>query len=179
MIIFNDIARLLSKYGIKSFLPAFAIGRSQEILLQYKKNKLSHIHVLGLAKEVCKYYNSRINIDFFGAGTNSISDDSNIENVIALNDIIIASSGMLAENSCSSRCYHTLMEGSWDAALIKTGYMEDKRNGGILLDEWETSGKLLFDVSLSAHATYYELLTTINVLEPNKVICIHGNGIEL
>ena len=106
---------------------------------------------------------------------------TNIETykIVDFNDIIIASSGMISENSTSAKYIEELFDSKQRVAIIRTGYLDSSEEsyGYSILQGWKKQGGLLFDVSLSAHASYDELFSLINTLAPSNVIAIHGSGI--
>lgn len=177
IVILKKIIEMLHKYGYIIFFPAFAIGRSQELLSYIKNANLRKISILGMAFPICKYYQEVTGKQLLSSGIN-LTNDKNIGDIVNTSNVILASSGMLLANTNSYKCYNELIDSNLKVALVKTGYLDEMSNGAFLLDKWENEGKPLFEVSLSAHASYYELLTTINYLNPKDVLFVHGNGIK-
>lgn len=169
------VDRLVSM-GYKVFLPAFAIGRSQELALILNGDLRTLIS--GMAVKVSDVYESygiKIFIDNTRCSTQSVSKSSDW----SANDAIIASSGMLAENSASADYLEHLLEWDEAAALIITGYMgsTEDRKSIRSLQQWKERGKLRLDISLSAHADHGELISLINTIHPRNIVAIHGEGI--
>lgn len=166
---------LLCKYGKKVFLPAYAIGRTQEIInILAPKIENNHLalNVLGSAYDVTQYYRNTLNLSI---KTKLYHDRDNAINY----DIIVASAGMLLENSESYNLMSTLLkEKINDFALIQTGYMPPKQKGSQLIEEWKKAGNLFFNISLSAHASNSEIHQLIDSFSIDNIISIHGNGIE-
>lgn len=163
--------------GYKVFLPAFAVGRSQEltILLSQKYRLL----IDGLSIKLTQTYERLLDSKIATSNVKySTGNNSKVDN-FDFNDIIIASSGMISENSTSAKYIEELFESKQRVAIIRTGYLDSSEEsyGYSILQGWKKQGGLLFDVSLSAHASYDELFSLINTLLPSNVIAIHGSGI--
>ena len=163
--------------GYKVFLPAFAVGRSQEltILLSQKYRLL----IDGLSIKLTQTYERLLDSKIATSNVKySTGNNSKVDN-FDFNDIIIASSGMISENSTSAKYIEELFDSKQRVAIIRTGYLDSSEEsyGYSILQGWKKQGGLLFDVSLSAHASYDELFSLINTLAPSNVIAIHGSGI--
>lgn len=167
----------LIKHKYKIFLPAFAVGRSQELALM-----LSEHHKLlidGLSVKLTQTYEKMMNQTIASSNVKySTKNDSKIDN-FDFNDIIIASSGMIAKNSTSAQYIEELFKCKQPITIIRTGYMDSSEEsyGYSILQEWKHHGGLLFDVSLSAHSSYEELYNLIDALKPTNIVSVHGSGI--
>ena len=163
--------------GYKVFLPAFAIGRAQEIALIL--NPKNSVLIDGIAVKISQLYEELAGVNIFNENTRySVNDDDKIDN-FNCNNIIIASSGMITENSTSSNYIEQFLRSNNNVVMIKTGYMDnsEESHGRYLLEQWQRQGGLLLDVSLSAHADYDEIIELISKLHPNNIVSIHGQGI--
>ena len=173
LILFNLICEKLFKYNTKVFLPAYAIGRAQEILNAISENESIPkpiINVLGRANNVSLYYQ---NLE----KCKSIKIYNDRDNPLNY-DFIIASSGRLIEDSESYILVNDLLKNKINnVAIIQTGYLPPNEEGASLIREWCNSGNLYFEASLSAHASLDELHKVIDYFEPKKIISIHGDGI--
>ncbi|MBQ9141807.1 MAG: MBL fold metallo-hydrolase [Lachnospiraceae bacterium] len=175
--VFLHFVELLKKHGYKIFLPSFAIGRSQEIALLLNSNY--NVLIDGLATKISRVYEELSGLTIFNRNTrynDSISDYK--EDNFDFNDIIIASSGMLAQNSTSYNYIKNLLESERKVAIIKTGYIGSESFGNVLLNRWKNQENKLFDISLSAHADFDEIHALIEALEPVHLVCIHGDGLK-
>ena len=175
--VFLHFVGLLIKHGYKVFIPSFAIGRSQEIALLL--NESYSVLIDGLAAKISKIYEDIAGIKIFNSRTryNESFEDNKEEN-FDCNDIIIASSGMLSQNSTSYNYVKTFLEYDRKVAIIKTGYISSESYGNELLNRWKRPNDRLFDISLSAHADFEEIYTLISELEPKHIVCVHGDGLK-
>lgn len=162
--------------GLKVFIPAFSIGRAQEvvnIIGRYCKTK-PKVLIDGLAKEVTFYYENRVG-GVLPLNT-ALSFSSDIEKNIKEADVIIASSGMLQPSSTAVRYLNLLKDIRF--GFVKTGYIEEQQYIHEMVKVLINSNIHYFDISLSAHSNYFELIYTFNVLSPQKIILVHGWGIK-
>lgn len=162
--------------GIKVFIPAFSIGRAQEvieIIFAFCRTK-PMVVVDGLAKDISLYYSARSEKNFFHNVILGSSKD--IENNVQGADVIVASSGMLQSHSTAVKYLQILKDTKF--GFIKTGYIEDQHYIHEMVKVMMNSDVYYFDIPLSAHSNYFELLQTFRVLEPEKIILVHGQGIK-
>ena len=165
---------LLVSLGIKAFIPAFSIGRAQEVICiinRYCKTK-PRIIVDGMAKEMTWYYASQLddtlssNVVFAGSG----DFEKNVHDA----DIVIASSGMLQPYTTALKYYEVFKNMLF--GFIKTGYIEEQQYVHEMIKLFVNTNIHYFDIPLSAHSNYFELLHTFKVLDPEKLILVHGEG---
>lgn len=175
--VFSHFVDLLLAQGYKVFIPSFAIGRSQEIALLL--NESHSILIDGLAAKISKIYEQVAGIKVFNGNTRYNENfDENKEDNFDVNDVIIASSGMLSQNSTSYNYVKGFLESDRRIAIIKTGYISSESYGNELLKSWKGKNNRLFDISLSAHADFNEILDLIVALNPKNIVCIHGDGLK-
>ncbi len=171
------VDKLINK-GYKIFLPAFALGRSQEITYLLKNNH--RLLLDGLSVKLTQAYEALLGKVIASANVKySASDESKIEN-FDFNDIIIAGAGMISENSMSVKYIEELLNSRQKTAIIRTGHgdsNEDSYSYGVFRG-WKKRGGLLLDISLSAHAEYPELISLIHSLKPKNIVAVHGPGIK-
>ena len=175
--VFLHFVDLLIKHGYKVFIPSFAIGRSQEIALLL--NESHSVLIDGLAAKISRIYENIAGIKIFNSRTryNENFEDNKEEN-FDCNDIIIASSGMLSQDSTSYNYVKSFLDSDRKIAIIKTGYISSESYGNELLNRWKGQDDRLFDISLSAHADFEEIYTLISELEPKHIVCVHGDGLK-
>lgn len=177
VLLLQKLVALLKKYNKKVFMPAYAIGRTQEIInildfQNYPDENLPRfsLTVLGSAYDVTLYYRQLQKCTMerlYAARENAPYCDATV-----------ASSGMLLEGSESYNFMGNLLDNSVkDFAFIQTGYMPPNRKGSELITQWKKNHNLFFEVGLSAHASHAELWQLIDSFEVGQIITIHGDGL--
>lgn len=163
--------------GYKVLFPAFAIGRSQEIVLLV--NDQYNTLLDGLSVKISHEYEHLTGVSIFNQNTRYSTANEDKTCNLACNDIIIASSGMLAQSSTSSNYVESLLTSNEKTAILITGYMDSTEDsyGNQLLKRWTSQNNVLLYVSLSAHASYDEIVELISAISPRNIVSIHGNGI--
>lgn len=172
-------------------LPAFALGRSQELIRVIRKyNKKVPIFLDGMGKEITKIYQKHGSYirdpNGFKKDVGTITMVQGPEDRIAATKepgVIISSAGML-EGGPALRYMLNLNP---DSKIIFTGYNVEGTNGWRLINDGEIKidGNLLtvdipvtyFD--LSAHAGRKDVLELIKTTNPEKVVSIHGDSTEI
>ncbi len=203
-------------------IPAFAVGRAQEILLvikeAFKEGRYLpfDLYVDGRVTEVCKVYqryseqgrfinpkfyqNEESDSIFFGGGIQPAQEiysnrqgskyffnDFMEEYILAGNNCIIASSGMLSENSASSRYAERLIADSRNTISF-TGYMDYLSQGYKVLQKSKSTNENIVEINniekelkakiesfrLSAHASREQIVHLVTRLQPKQVFLMHG-----
>ena len=163
--------------NLNVFIPAFAIGRTQELIALKNKFNIPGLMIIdGLSKVLTKYYeekslcNRLYNLDI-------IDNKNNVDEInFSVPKIVIASSGMMNKYSTFYKKYFDKVMNT-KCVVLKTGYIE---YGNYALDMILNSYNVNFyNVSLSAHSSYKDLLKFIKKIHPKILITNHGNGIEL
>lgn len=155
------------KLGYKLLFPAFAVGRSQELLSLVPRDIKTLLS--GSAINITKIYEKLLNRKYSRSLLRLGDGDG---------DIIIASSGMLAEGSASYRHAERLLNGKEKCALVLTGYMAEEGYGYDILSEWVRRGNAVLSVPLSAHADRNEIIELIKALGAKRILTVHGDGIS-
>ncbi len=212
----NQIKEVTDRGGT-ILLPAFAIGRAQEIAMILKKHFRDsilpfNVYLDGRVLDVCDVYErygwqneylSRSACEkvrsgplFSGARIKSaraerervgVDFDEFFEKEISgQGACIIASSGMLAEGSASSR-YAAKVLADPKCCIGITGYQDEDSPGAQLLslvsgspkaicieDEYLLPRAEVASFHLSAHASREELLQIVMNIKPRAVILVHG-----
>lgn len=172
--LYKIILSKLFKYNKNVFMPAYSIGRSQELfngINECEDLNSCSINILGSANNVTLYYK---NLNRCGE-KKAYSDRDNP----LLYDFIIASSGMLVDETESNVLAKSILKDNLkNVVLIQTGYIPPNQEGSEIIKEWKESGRLFFEVGLSAHASNNEIHRLIDTLNPRIIISIHGDGIE-
>lgn len=188
----NEIKNSLIYSKGNILIPAFSIGRAQEIALILKEAINSSaipkipIYIDGTAKIVSKIYEKhgvKIYDDIVKEAPSNLLYKFEEES-----SIIISSSGMLLENCKASRYAEKIMTRA-ENAIIFTGFLSPESKGKKLLEaykaEQETfklNGKklplncLVSSINLGAHVTQEGIIKLVEKVSPKKVVLIHNNS---
>jgi hypothetical protein len=190
--------------GGKVLIPAFALGRAQELLLILsefrRKGELAPVRVWadGMARAMCQAYTSfpealplllqERGAGFFDELTRPVETNQQRNTLIWQADpaVIVASSGMLAGGP--SLTYARALAGKPQHAILLTGY-QDEEAPGRRLQELASRGKgsiwlgkdkvdvqcRIGTYSLSAHADEGQLISFAETLDPGEIILVHGD----
>lgn len=175
--------------GGKAILPAFAIGRTQELMLLLKNSK-HQIYVDGMGNSITEIYLKHPEF------LRSPKDLRRMKNRVKMvrtyrgrkyalkGDVIITTSGMLDGGPVLS--YIEEFKDNPKNAILLTGYQVEGTNGRLLMDEKkiEVQGVrtgvncevAFFD--FSAHSGHSELIDFIHGCEPENVILCHSDNRE-
>ena len=187
---FQEKIKEIIDQGGKVIIPAFAVGRTQEILLILADLDYE-IWLDGLGGDVTKLL---LKYPFY------IKDDRKLRKIFdkvhrvrtrahrkkALNgEIILTTSGML-DGGPVLRYIKEFNNNSKNGILL-TGYQVEKTNGRMLLESgklniYGTMEKIQMKVShfdFSAHAGHKELVNFARVCDPEHIVLFHGNNREL
>jgi putative mRNA 3-end processing factor len=175
--------------GGKVIIPAFAIGRTQEIML-ILKNSQHRIFVDGMGKRVTNIYldepgyvRSQKNLRKMKHRVKSVHSPKIRKNAMR-GDVIITTSGMMDGGPVLS--YMKEFKDNPKNAVLLTGYQVEGTNGRLLMDERKiniqgvpTSVKCEVDFfDFSAHAGHNELVEFIHGCEPENVVLCHSETRE-
>jgi putative mRNA 3-end processing factor len=184
---FVDEIKATIENGGNALIPAFAVGRSQEILtILYENNLIDYTYLDGMAKEATNI--TLQNSDYIANATtlneafqkvNIIEEYSQRREALQKPSIILTTSGMLSGGPVLD--YITKLRAN--SHIILTGYQTEKTNGRMLLEEGcimlnDTKRKINAKISFydfSAHAGRSDLFEYVKRSEPNIVICVHGD----
>ena len=171
-------------------IPAFAIGRSQEValilqsLIYEGKLKPFTIYIDGLAQYFCEIYEQH-KVKVFDSNTQKAP--RGLEGKLDLfSGIIIASSGMLLDKSASAKYAEKILPDP-RSKIFFSGYLDEESPGHMLDGLNRSKGKsfrlngrnipvnaIVDAYRLSAHTDNEGILTLIEKLHPQKVIFVHG-----
>lgn len=170
--------RVISRGGTL-LIPAFAFGRAQEVLYLLRnamRNSLLKkvpIYVDGLASDICKLY---------GELGLPIPDDGILrapwnfhKKMDDTPKIIVASSGMLLENS-ASWLYAQALQKDERNSITFVGYQAKNTPGFKYLHYHSQNLQgMISKFDLSAHGDESEIFKLIDILKPKKVVFLHRN----
>lgn len=173
--------------GGNAVLPAFAVGRSQELLvMMYRNGLIDRTYVDGMARAATKialHHKSFVdNYDWLSAAVSRATFVGSIsDRVEAMKSpsVIITTAGMLNGGPVVSY----IKKLNQYSEIFLTGYQVEGTNGRLLMDKGmiRVDGKetkvhapaTYYD--LSAHAGKQELYDFVKGCQPHTVICVHGD----
>ncbi len=184
----SSIKETLKSGGV-AIVPAFAVGRAQEIILLLDKYKINaKIYLDGMAKKVSnillkkpEFIRNSIKLRDALRKVTYIKKWSERKEIVKSPCVIITTSGMVDGGPVLDYikyCYHNEKN-----RILLTGYQTEESNGRLLLDE----GKAYIDgirlkvkcpvekYDFSAHSGKKELLEAIKALNPKLVVLNHGD----
>ena len=178
--------------GGSVLLPAFAVGRSQELIEIIRSyDKEIPIYLDGMAKAITNIYvQYRNNLKHparFKKDVESVKFVSSVRQRKMAEEepsVIISTAGMLEGGPALSYIQHLNPK----SKIILTGYCVEGTNGWYLMNKNQIKygESELLDVSLpvryidfSAHAGRTDLFRLIKRVNPEKIICVHGDRPDL
>ena len=194
----RDVVKVIEE-GRKVLIPAFAVARSQEVILILKDAmewKQIPVYVDGMVNKVNDVY-SRLVDDlspslqcrakdgediFYSAFVKKVDPKAHRDHILSGPPCcIVSSSGML--NGGMSNYYAKRLAGDPKNLIAITGYQAKETPGRKLqderilnLDEQEVSVKCKVEqYSLSAHADQKELTELVEKLSPHTCFLVHGD----
>ncbi|MCK4443770.1 MAG: MBL fold metallo-hydrolase, partial [Thermoplasmata archaeon] len=187
---FLDKVREIINRGGKALIPAFAVGRTQEVLLLLKKKRFE-VWLDGMGKEI-----SRIYLGFPSFVRNApklrkaVKDVRKVRSetgrIKALKgEVIVTTSGMMDGGPVVR--YVEALKDDPRSGILLTGYQVEGTNGRMLRDtgmidlhgvKVRVNCELSF-FDFSAHADHDDLLRFIDDCDPERVILCHGDSRDL
>jgi putative mRNA 3-end processing factor len=175
--------------GGKVIIPAFAVGRTQEMLLLLKDSK-REFWLDGMGRKVAKIYLSMPEYVRSGKKLRQAVNRTRLvrsvhgRSLAAKSDIIVTTSGMLDGGPVLGYLEH--LKDDPKSAILLTGYQVEGSNGRKLLDGGviDVNGATVkvncevqkFD--FSAHAGHDQLLEFARGCSPEKIVLCHGDQRE-
>ena len=176
--------------GGKAIVPAFAVGRTQEILLLLKDDR-REFWLDGMGRKVAKIYLSMP--QYLKSGKSFRQAAHRAKTVrsthgrarAAKADIVVTTSGMLDGGPVID--YLDGLKDDPKSAVLLTGYQVEGSNGRMLMDQGviEVKGatvRINCDVQkfdFSAHAGHDQLVEFAKGCSPHKIVLCHGDHREL
>ncbi|MGC8649077.1 MAG: MBL fold metallo-hydrolase [Candidatus Micrarchaeia archaeon] len=182
----EEIKETLANKGTV-LIPAFAVGRSQEILtILYKNNLIESTYFDGMGKDaagiVLKYPDYINNAELLKKAMDHVNIIDNVmdkKEALQNPSIIVTTSGMLS----GGPVLYYITRLNKNSHILLTGYQTEKTNGRTLLE----NGYIIIDNSkikipqkvsfydFSAHAGKSDLFDYAKRSEPQIIICVHGD----
>jgi putative mRNA 3-end processing factor len=183
----EDIKSVLDNGGT-ALVPAFAVGRSQEILaMLYKHGLIEYTYLDGMAQKateiVLNYPNFTRHKDLLLSALKNarwVENRPQRKSILKNPSIIVTTAGML--NGGPAVSYITML--NQNSKIFLTGYQIPGTNGRLLLDgkpividnkRYKIKNPVAF-YDFSAHAGKEDLYSYIKKSNPETVICVHGDA---
>ncbi len=175
--------------GGKVIVPAFAVGRTQEIMLVLEKMDLD-IWLDGMGRFVNniylkypKYLRSAKKLKRARNKINTVRKRRDRKMALE-GDVIITTGGMLEGGPVLH--YINYLKNDSKSAILLTGYQVEGTNGRLLMDEgildlYGIKEKIDMELAFfdfSAHAGHSELIEFAKKCDPNTIILMHGDNRE-
>ena len=189
----EDVIRV-NKEGGKVLIPAFAVARSQEVILVLKDamgREGIPLYVDGMILKVNEVYEHHVGQSFCSDFVKKVGSDEERTSISSKSGppcCIIASSGML--NGGRSNYYAKRLASDSKNLIAITGYQAEETLGRKLLelrkkpkgdhvlnlDERKVNVKCdVKQYSLSAHADQTQLAELVEKMQPRKLFLVHGD----
>jgi putative mRNA 3-end processing factor len=188
--LFVESVRGTIERGGHVLLPSFAVGRSQEIIdVLYEYKIGAPIYYDGMGQSVAKIYLNNPGYlkdsKFLQRALEKVNWVKNVKmrkHALKEPSIIVCTSGMMQGGSVYA--YLPEVYNDKSSKIMLTGYQVADTPGKILLE----TGKINLEginvtvkagvehYDFSAHAGKSELFKAINKLNPEKVVCVHGDA---
>jgi putative mRNA 3-end processing factor len=186
---FKEKVREIVERGGHAIIPAFAVGRTQEVLLNLADLDYN-IYLDGLGGTVTRlilkypeYIRNDKKLRKLFNKVNRVRSKAHREKAFEA-DVIITTSGMLDGGPVLS--YIQALNNNPKNGVLLTGYQVEGSNGRMLLEEGKiningTTEKINVEVEhfdFSAHAGHKELLNFARGCDPEHIILFHGDDRE-
>jgi cleavage and polyadenylation specificity factor subunit 3 len=196
----SSINKIINSGG-SVLIPVFALGKLQEILatiwLRMQRNRITNIDIYtgGIGNKINRVYDynhyvvnrNEIELLINDIPQKTLNELKDFSELFKIPCIVLASSGMMVEST-----YSYLFAKSWlqkkDSAIFTVGYMDPSTPGSIIskarrgdkIQLTESDKKVevrckIKNFRFSAHSKREELVSLIKMLDPDKVILIHGD----
>lgn len=178
--------------GGTCLIPAFAVGRAQEILSVLQQHYDGYfpfsVMIDGSVQPVCDVYESSAYFELSHQVQNVYDHSSKKEVYQQIQEqtglVIVASSGMLNEDSASSLYAYEIIDDP-NSTIIFTGYLAPISPGYGLMkaganrfkiegQPWKDVRAKLRNHAMSAHVHRDDLSVLLQTLSPKKVVLMHG-----
>jgi len=195
----NSINRIFNNGG-SVLIPVFSFGKMQEILAALYREMISgqlthtDIYTGGIGQKINRVYdynryNTSIDEDLIlhEIPQKNLYGINNVEELFKQPSIILASSGMMVQNTLSYTLAKRWMQQK-DSAIFTVGYMDEETPGYIIKNakkgdkiklsgiEKETEVKCTIkNFTFSAHSKREELIQIVDHLKPENVVLVHGD----
>ncbi|MCL4404601.1 MAG: MBL fold metallo-hydrolase [Candidatus Marsarchaeota archaeon] len=182
----ENVKEVTDNGGI-ALVPAFAVGRSQELLaVLYKNGLIERTYIDGMAREATEIVLSNrkfiANADMLAKAANEcnwVTDVADRREALQGGSVVVTTAGMLS----GGPAMHYITRLNNESKVFLTGYQVEGTNGRRLMD----TGKIYVEevdrefripvgfYDFSAHSGMSDLYNFVRESAPNKVVCVHGS----
>jgi putative mRNA 3-end processing factor len=175
--------------GLTVLVPAFAVGRTQEVIEVLRARTNAKVFVNGMGKKVCDiimdypdYIKGAHNFAKAMKNTTVMRGRRDEKKAFREPSVIVSTAGMLGGGPMLN--YVNQCNENNSAVVLLTGYQVEGTNGHSLVNE----GKMRFDgieksvrlpvkhFDFSAHSGRIQLFDYVDAVKPEKVVCVHGEA---
>jgi Cft2 family RNA processing exonuclease len=192
--------KILDKGG-SILIPAFSLGKTQELLVTISKlierGKMPAVDIYtgGIATKISRIYDynryvvhmNSNDVEISSIPQKNLFDIENLNAFFKSSSIVIASSGMMIEGTASFNLGLKWISQP-KSAIFSVGYMEESTPGYkfanavkgevLKLSDYEKDKIVRCTIKkfrFPSHARREQLLETVQLLNPQKIILVHGN----
>ncbi len=186
--LFVDTIKEIVDNNGTALIPAFAVGRSQEILAILYKNRLADkTYIDGMSRKATgivlrypEFSNEIVSLEGAVRESTTVKNPYEKQRALEGGSVVVTTAGML--NGGPVLDYITRLNRK--SMILLTGYQAEETNGRRLLD----NKPIIIDkrnyfvrtpfafYDLSAHAGQDDLYRYIKMVNPQSVICVHGDA---
>ncbi len=186
---FTGMVRKTIDRGGTALIPAFAVGRSQEVLMILAKSRWDvPVYLDGMSKQVSALFLKRAEFLKDRTGLQAALKDVRFvkkprerKEIIKEQAIIVTTSGMLDGGPVIDYLGSLYFDAR--SSVLMTGYQAEETNGRLLQEQ----GKVYIDgirlkvkgtvkkYDFSAHSGRKELIRLIERIRPKKLVFVHGD----
>jgi cleavage and polyadenylation specificity factor subunit 3 len=195
-----SINTVINKGG-SILIPVFALGKMQEMLvtiwLMMQKNKITTVDIYtgGIGNKINRIYDynryvvnrNEKELVLHDIPQKDLKELQDYDELFKYPSIVLASSGMMIKSTNSFMLAKQFLQKK-DSAVFTVGYMDSstpgyiianaKRGNKIQLSENDRKREIKCDIKnfrFSAHSKREELLSLVDIFQPDNVILIHGD----
>ena len=196
----SSINKIINNGG-SVLIPVFALGKLQEMLatiwLQMKRNKITSVDIYtgGIGNKINRIYDynryvvnrNEKELALSDIHQKNLNELKGYDELFKYPSVVLASSGMIVESTNSF-----ILAKRWlrkkDSAIFTVGYM-DPSTPGYIISNAKKGDKIrltkldrkievkceIMNFRFSAHSKREELVSLVKMLDPDKIILIHGD----
>jgi len=196
----SSINKIINSGG-SVLIPVFALGKLQEMLatiwLQMQRNRITNIDIYtgGIGNKINRIYDynrfvvkrNEKELLLSDIPQKNLNELKDFDDLFKFPSIVLASSGMIVESTNSFMLAKRWLHKK-DSAIFTVGYMDPSTPGSIIskarrgdkikLTERDKKVEVKCEIKnfrFSAHSKREELVSLVKMLDPDKIVLIHGD----